>query len=394
MNEEKRIENVPIHKIIPNIYQPRIKFDDKSINELSKSIKEHGIIQPLILRKLGTSYEIIDGERRYKAAKKINLNNVPAIILDIDDKEAAELILTENMQKQLLTPIEEANAYQQIMLLNKFSIEELSQKLGKEQKNIENKLKLLTLAPTIQEALLNNKISEGHARVLVKVKEKEKQLQLFNKVIKERIPVKVLEDMINKELNKKFEEKKKEETIEKKDEINLNELNKKDFLNTKKESKREEKEMNNNQLNFNQYNNLLKEQPKQEMVTNEQPQPIIGNTVIEPKQNEFFPSLEEQPLNLEVPVNNQPDFSLPTEMPQFEVPAMEVQEAEQAPMAPMMETPQVFEQPQQQTVVTDVMPAVNIIRNLIPLLENSGYRITMEELDNLNEYQVVLKVQK
>lgn len=209
MNEEKRIENVPIHKIIPNIYQPRIKFDDKSINELSKSIKEHGIIQPLILRKLGTSYEIIDGERRYKAAKKINLNNVPAIILDIDDKEAAELILTENMQKQLLTPIEEANAYQQIMLLNKFSIEELSQKLGKEQKNIENKLKLLTLAPTIQEALLNNKISEGHARVLVKVKEKEKQLQLFNKVIKERIPVKVLEDMINKELNKKFEEKKK-----------------------------------------------------------------------------------------------------------------------------------------------------------------------------------------
>ena len=123
MSEQRKIENIPIYKIIPNIYQPRIKFDDKSIKELANSIKSHGIIQPIIVRKIENSYEIVDGERRYKAAKKIDLDEVPCIVLDIDDREAAELILMENMQKQLLTPIEEANAYQQIMLLNKSNMQ-------------------------------------------------------------------------------------------------------------------------------------------------------------------------------------------------------------------------------------------------------------------------------
>ena len=123
MNEERRIENIPIEKIIPNIYQPRINFNENKLNELSKAIKEYGIIQPIILRKVGETYEIIDGERRFRAANKIGIKTVPAIVLDIDEKQAAELLLTENMQKQLLTPIEEANSYQQIMLLNKINID-------------------------------------------------------------------------------------------------------------------------------------------------------------------------------------------------------------------------------------------------------------------------------
>ena len=185
MDEEKRIDKIPIDKIIPNIYQPRIKFDEKSIKDLSKSIQNHGIIQPLIVRKIGEKYEIIDGERRYKASKKIGLEKLPAIILNVDEKEAAEIILMENMQKQLLTPIEEANAYQQIMLLNRFDLDDLAEKINKEKIYIENKLKLLTLHPEIQEALLDNKISEGHAKILTRVKNREKHLDLFNKIIKE-----------------------------------------------------------------------------------------------------------------------------------------------------------------------------------------------------------------
>ena len=173
MNEERKIVSIPINKIIPNIYQPRIIFDDKSLNELSNSIKRYGIIQPLVLRHLEDKYEIVDGERRYKAAKRIGLETVPAIVLDINDKELAELILNENIQKQLLNPIEEANAYEQIMLLNRCNIDELSNIIGKEKTIIEAKLNLLKLPPEIQEALLNNKISESHERILTKLNNKQ-----------------------------------------------------------------------------------------------------------------------------------------------------------------------------------------------------------------------------
>ena len=455
MNEERRIENIPIDKIIPNIYQPRIKFDDKSITDLANSIKLHGIIQPLIVRKLGEGYEIIDGERRYKAAKKIGLLTIPSIVLNIDDKTSAELTLTENMQKQLLTPIEEANAYKQIMLLNKIDENQLAEKLGKDKSIIENKIKLLTLSSKIQEALLNNKIAEGHAKALTKITDKEKQIELFERVLKERIPVKVLEDLIQKEIKN---EKKNEI-----DAISLNDLNNQDFLKKQKENKMEAIKMDNTQMNFNQYNNLLKEKEKPEMVATLQPEPIIGNTISEPKSNDFFPSLEEQPLNLEVPVVNEPDTTNSVQMPQFEVPtpSMVIPEpavSVQQPQVPVMETPQMFEvpnsvqmpqfgvltpsmvtpepavsvqQPQvpsmeapqmfdmptpvqmpqyevptpsmvmpesnisnSKPIMTNVMPAVNMIRNLIPLLENSGYKINIEETDNPSEYQIVLKVEK
>ena len=190
MNEERKIVSIPINKIIPNIYQPRIIFDDKSLNELSNSIKRYGIIQPLVLRHLEDKYEIVDGERRYKAAKRIGLETVPAIVLEINDKELAELILNENIQKQLLNPIEEANAYEQIMLLNRCNIDELSNIIGKEKTIIEAKLNLLKLPPEIQEALLNNKISESHARILTKLNNKQEQLNLYNRIIKERLTIK------------------------------------------------------------------------------------------------------------------------------------------------------------------------------------------------------------
>ena len=129
MNENKQIEEVLLTDIIPNIYQPRLNFDENSLKQLTDSVDEYGIIQPLILRKKGSKYEIIDGERRYKSARKLGLDKVPAIILNLNDKQVAEYILTENTQKQLLSPLEEANAYQQMMLLNKMNIDELALKV-------------------------------------------------------------------------------------------------------------------------------------------------------------------------------------------------------------------------------------------------------------------------
>ena len=260
MNEERKIVSIPINKIIPNIYQPRIIFDDKSLNELSNSIKRYGIIQPLVLRHLEDKYEIVDGERRYKAAKRIGLETVPAIVLEINDKELAELILNENIQKQLLNPIEEANAYEQIMLLNRCNIDELSNIIGKEKNIIEAKLNLLKLPPEIQEALLNNKISESHARILTKLNNKQEQLNLYNRIIKERLTIKDLEKIINNnqdeiELQDKNTIKKEKRVIDK---FSLEDLNKKDFIKKQKEEKVEEKNMNNQDTNISQYNGLLK----------------------------------------------------------------------------------------------------------------------------------------
>ena len=306
MNEERKIVSIPINKIIPNIYQPRIIFDDKSLNELSNSIKRYGIIQPLVLRHLEDKYEIVDGERRYKAAKRIGLETVPAIVLEINDKELAELILNENIQKQLLNPIEEANAYEQIMLLNRCNIDELSNIIGKEKNIIEAKLNLLKLPPEIQEALLNNKISESHARILTKLNNKQEQLNLYNRIIKERLTIKDLEKIINNnqdeiELQDKNTIKKEKRVIDK---FSLEDLNKKDFIEKQKEEKVEEKNMNNQDTNINQYNGLLKEQEKPQMGNAAIPEPILGNTVVNQKPNDFFPSLEDQPLNTEVPINN------------------------------------------------------------------------------------------
>ena len=471
MNEERKIVSIPINKIIPNIYQPRIIFDDKSLNELSNSIKRYGIIQPLVLRHLEDKYEIVDGERRYKAAKRIGLETVPAIVLEINDKELAELILNENIQKQLLNPIEEANAYEQIMLLNRCNI------IGKEKNIIEAKLNLLKLPPEIQEALLNNKISESHARILTKLNNKQEQLNLYNRIIKERLTIKDLEKIINNnqdeiELQDKNTIKKEKRVIDK---FSLEDLNKKDFIKKQKEEKVEEKNMNNQDTNISQYNGLLKEQEKPQMGNAAIPEPILGNTVVNQKPNDFFPSLEDQPLNTEVPINNisgampmtpppidmstsqnmpgpvempqmnaKPTIPVAPEMPQFgpapaptpvETPQMNTEPT--PPVAPEMpqfgpvpaptpvempqvnaeptipvapEMPQAFPEPNgipqfgpnptpNETVVSqpqtnNTVLATTILKDILPLLEHSGYKIILEESDTPTEHLVTFKIQK
>lgn len=212
--EEKNVKLISIEEIVPNRFQPRQIFGEKELNELADSIKEHGIIQPLIVRPLGDKYEIIAGERRYKAASIAGLYNVPVIVLEKDDNESAELAIIENIQRKDLTPIEEAKSYQK--LLNRgLTQEEIAKKLGIAQPTVANKLRLLSLPDEVQEALLNTRISERHARALLKLENVSDQLNLLNRIINEKLNVKQTEEEINKILGifnveEKIEEPKEE----------------------------------------------------------------------------------------------------------------------------------------------------------------------------------------
>ena len=199
MNFESGVINIAIEDIIPNRFQPRLVFDDASLNDLSASIKEHGIIQPLVVRRLGDKYEIVAGERRYRAAKLAGLTSVPAVLSKIDDKTSAEVAISENVQRKELNPIEEAKSYQALLSQGFMSKQELAQKIGVPQNVLENKLKLLTLAKEVQDALLNNKISERHARSLLKLKESNEQVIWLNKIIDNKLNVKELEKELSKE---------------------------------------------------------------------------------------------------------------------------------------------------------------------------------------------------
>ena len=193
---EKTILQVPVEDIIPNRFQPRLSFDDTSLNDLALSIKQHGILQPLVLRRKNDKYEIIAGERRFKAAKLAGLASVPAVISNLDDNASAEVAIVENIQRKDLTAIEEAKSFQALLDKGYMTQDELARKMGLSQSAISNKLRLLTLDESVQEAILSEKISERHARTLLKVPSHEKQKELLNKIINERLTVKQLEDEI------------------------------------------------------------------------------------------------------------------------------------------------------------------------------------------------------
>lgn len=198
MNMEQTIIEVPIEDIIPNRFQPRLAFNEQGLKELSDSIRQHGIIQPLVLRKLGDKYEIIAGERRYKAASMAGLAKVPAVISNIDDNKSAEVALVENIQRRNLTAIEEAKSYKNLLDRGYLTQEQLANKMGVSQSAIANKLRLLNLADEVQDALLNEKISERHARALLSLPNKEEQIKWLNKIIAERMTVRQLDMELKK----------------------------------------------------------------------------------------------------------------------------------------------------------------------------------------------------
>ncbi|GEK35078.1 nucleoid occlusion protein [Kurthia sibirica] len=201
-NTFEQVVNIPMEKIQPNRYQPRTIFDDSKIEELARTIHTHGIIQPIVVRlKEDGQYEIIAGERRYRAMKSLMWVEAPVIIRNLSDKETASVALIENLQREELTAIEEAQAFQQLLELHELTQEALAQRLGKGQSTVANKLRLLKLPEAVQLAILDRKISERHARALVPVKNEERQLQLLAESIEQDYNVRQLEqriaDMIN-----------------------------------------------------------------------------------------------------------------------------------------------------------------------------------------------------
>lgn len=198
MNMEKNIQEIPIEDIIPNRFQPRLTFNEDGLNELSESIKQHGIIQPLVVRKLGDKFEIIAGERRYKAATQAGLTKVPVIISDIDDNKSAEVALVENIQRRNLTAIEEAKSYKNLLDRGYLTQEQLASKMGVSQSAIANKLRLLNLDSEVQDALLNEKISERHARALLSLESKEDQKKWLQRILNERMTVRQLDMELKK----------------------------------------------------------------------------------------------------------------------------------------------------------------------------------------------------
>ena len=196
MKMESQIRLINIEQIIPNRFQPRLHLNDEGLEDLSNSIREHGIIQPLVLRRVGDKYEIIAGERRYKASQMAGLTAVPAIITDLDDNESAEVAILENTQRRNLSAIEEAKSYKKLLDRKYVTQEQLAKRLGTSQANIANKIRLLNLAEEVQDALLKEKISERHARSLLKLTDKVKQVELLNRTIEERWPVRQLDEEI------------------------------------------------------------------------------------------------------------------------------------------------------------------------------------------------------
>ena len=199
MQREEEVVYLYLDDIIPNRFQPREIFEERPLKELAISIKEHGVIQPIIVRKVNDKYEIIAGERRYKASALAGLTKIPAIIRDLDDKESSKVALLENLQRRNLNPIEEARTYQKILEIDEMTQEELAKTMGKSQSAVANKIRLLSLPEEIQKALLDEKISERHARTLLNVKDPKEQQELLNEVIENKMTVRPLEEKIKGE---------------------------------------------------------------------------------------------------------------------------------------------------------------------------------------------------
>lgn len=205
----EEIRKIPIDDIMANRFQPRTVFDEDKIEELARTIHIHGIIQPIVIRQFEENkYEIIAGERRWRAMKKLGWDEVPAIIKNLSDTETASVALIENLQREELSPIEEAMAYGKLLELHNLTQEALAQRLGKGQSTVANKLRLLKLPQPIQEALLNKVVTERHARSLIPLKDPEKQVTLLAEIIERNLNVKQTEDRVFKLLEQKNEKPK------------------------------------------------------------------------------------------------------------------------------------------------------------------------------------------
>lgn len=191
---DQYIIEVDVNQVVPNPHQPRNIFDDEKMDNLMQSIKTHGIIQPLVVTKKGNQYELIAGERRFQASKKIGLKKVPVIVREASEKDKLELAIIENIQRHDLNAIEEARAYQKLSDEYQMNQDEVALKMGKSRSVIANKLRLLTLPVEIQKGLIDGKITEGHAKAILSISNPEKQRAFFDLILKSNFTVRQAEE--------------------------------------------------------------------------------------------------------------------------------------------------------------------------------------------------------
>lgn len=417
MDNNKKVVELPLDDVLPNRFQPRIKFNEESINELSESIKEHGVIQPIVVRPVGDRYEIIAGERRYKATTLAGLQTIPAIITDLNDKDSAEVALIENVQRQDLTPIEEAISYKKILDMGYLTQENLAEKLGKNQSTVANKLRLLNLDEEVQEALLNEKISERHARSLLKLSNYDDQVKLLNRIISERLTVRKTDEEINKMLNNQENLKLNNiEVLDMDEPIIIPEeedptpqiINDFNIPNTPIIEEptvenifptTEDKEYN-NEISIPRFNDLLEE--SEEGSDGEQFVPGKFFNILEEAQNNekeeqenIDPIIETNDINSNF--SNMFNYKESTQAdeftisPNFGIPSfddnvfnVESNKEEEIPEHIGINT----------YVTGDIKTVVNTIRTCTDTIEKYGFKVDAEEFDLEDMYQVIIKIHK
>ena len=205
--------NIPMNLIKANEEQPRKNFDEEKILQLAESIKDHGVVQPIVLKKDGNTYTIVAGERRWRAAKSLALKEIPAVVMDLTEKQVLEISLIENIQREDLNPIEEAIAYKK--LLNEFDLtqEELAKRIGKSRVAVTNIVRLLNLDQRVQDYLIDGVITEGHGRALLSIEDHDMQYKIAQTIIDEGLNVREIEKLI-KDLGKEQSNKEKKVTTE------------------------------------------------------------------------------------------------------------------------------------------------------------------------------------
>jgi len=372
MNLEKEIFDIALTDIMPNRFQPREIFEDEALQELSASIREHGVIQPIIVRKVGDKYEIIAGERRFRASQLAGKATIPALVRDIDDKEAAKIALLENLQRKDLTPIEEAKTYQTILKLDNITQEELAQNLGKSQSAVANKLRLLNLDEEVQTALLNSQISERHARSLLQV-DNQKQKELLEKIINNRLTVRQVDEEIMRLTGKLPEQ---EENVQ--EPIIYNEPTPAPTTIPQPTPIISEQ----NQINQNE--NIISE------VQNPTPEININPTLEQPSiEPVSTPVIEEQTtpnIQIEEPVQETNIFD-----------KLRIQSEPQniiEPQPTIINNEMNQPQPTPYDNIYDLRFAINNFRQAIQNTEKFGFKVKAEEYDSEKTYQIVITIDK
>ena len=338
---QNEIVELYLDDIIPNRFQPREKFDEEALQELSTSIKEHGVIQPIIVRKIGEKYEIIAGERRYKASALAGLTKIPAIIRNLDDKEASKVALLENLQRKDLTAIEEARTYQKILELDSMTQEELGRTMGKSQAAIANKLRLLALTDEVQEALLNDQISERHARSLLMIENANEQVEMLNRVIRGRMTVRELDNEIRNSKLKTQETLPIEDTPIKQEEA----------------------------VSIPKLEDIIK--------------PVTPLTPIDRKNIDIKPEKQEELLSDIFKVPNKTPIMIDEEL-DYKAPEYKAESSNNN----MNNTDNsLFEQ-------FKLKDAINTVRGVVPSLREKGMKVSVEETDLGGKYQIIINIDK